>query len=46
MKKVTLEFLYDEVKGEDDEYYKNLAWDEIYGRYDYVRDFKVEDIGD
>lgn len=29
MKKVTVTFLYDEVKGKDDKYYKDLVVDEI-----------------
>lgn len=30
MVKVTITFLYDELKGRSDQYYKDLAWDEIY----------------
>jgi hypothetical protein len=46
MKKVTIEFLYDEVKGKDDDYYKIKAFDEIYNSWDCISYFEVEDIGE
>ena len=48
MKQVTVTFLYSEVKGKDDDYYKNLAFDEIYDGDDVLQgnSFEVEDIGE
>ena len=43
--KVTLTFLYDELKGRSDQYYKDLAFDEIYEGDDNLQtdSFLVED---
>ena len=49
MKKVTVTFLYSEEEGENDQYYKNLAFREIYDSadgVDYLEVFDVEDIGE
>lgn len=48
MKKVTIEFLYGNVKGKDDQYYKDLAFNEIIDGNNFFdsRDFEIEDIGD
>lgn len=34
MKEVIIRFRYEEVKGKDDDYYRNKAFDEIYNKDD------------
>jgi len=45
-KKVTVTFIYDIVKGKDEQYYRNRAFDDIYNADDVLNDnvFIVEDL--
>jgi len=42
--KVTLTFLYDKVKGKDNDYYRDKAFNEIYNSDDTISDFDVEEV--
>lgn len=42
--KVTVTFIYNKIKGKDDEYYKQKAFDEIYNSDDVIHYFNVEEI--
>ncbi len=45
-KRVTVVFIYEEKRGKDDDYYRNLAFEEIYNTDDVLdsSSFGIEDI--